>query len=84
MYSVIFSDEAKELLKRLKKKDNVFLERINKAIKEIAQNPEHYKPLRNIMKGKRRKHIGHFVLIFSFQNNIVCIESVAHHDNAYD
>lgn len=65
MHSVIFSDEAKELLKRLKKKDNVFLERINKAIKEIAQN------------------IGHFVLIFSFQNNIVCIESVAHHDNAY-
>jgi len=37
----------------------------------------------HILKGKRRKHVGHFVLVFSFENGIIRMENFAHHDDIY-
>ena len=82
-YPVYFSDEFKEIMKKLKKKNPEMVQRINKIVKEIRQNPEHYKPLRNILKGKRRKQIGHFVLTFSIRDDIIYVEAFGHHDKAY-
>ncbi|MBU3958215.1 MAG: type II toxin-antitoxin system mRNA interferase toxin, RelE/StbE family [Nanoarchaeota archaeon] len=82
-YPVEFSEHFDIVLKKLKKKDFSLALRLLEAIKEICKNPEHYKPLRNILKGKRRKHIGHFVLVFSFENGIVRMENFAHHDDVY-
>ncbi|MCG7847757.1 MAG: type II toxin-antitoxin system RelE/ParE family toxin [ANME-2 cluster archaeon] len=52
---------------------------------QVAENPSLGKPLRNVLKGKRRVHVGQFVLIYEIQNNnctIVFLE-IAHHDEAY-
>ncbi|MCZ7383977.1 MAG: type II toxin-antitoxin system RelE/ParE family toxin [Candidatus Methanoperedens sp.] len=47
------------------------------------ENPEHYKPLRNEMKGLKRAHIGHFVIIFMIRDSTVVFISFKHHDFAY-
>jgi len=43
------------------------------------------KPLRNVLKGKRRVHIGSFVLFYSIdtKNEIVTFLEFEHHDKAY-
>lgn len=83
MYPVEFSEHFDDIFRKLKKKDPTMATRLKDAILEISENPEHYKPLRNILKGKRRKHLGHFVLIFSFENGVIRMENFAHHDNSY-
>lgn len=82
-YPVEFSAHFDDVVRKLKKKDASLVLRLLEAIKEICKNPEHYKPLRNVLKGKRRKHIGHFVLVFSFESGVVRMENFAHHDDAY-
>ncbi|MCZ7381354.1 MAG: type II toxin-antitoxin system RelE/ParE family toxin [Candidatus Methanoperedens sp.] len=52
---------------------------------QIAKNPAIGKPLRNVLKGKRRVHLGTFVLIYEIyenENKVVFLE-IAHHDEAY-
>ena len=43
-YSIEFSDEFERSIKKLKKKDKVLFEQIQKKLLEIVNNPEHYKP----------------------------------------
>ena len=70
-------------MKKLKKKDKTSFEQIQKKLAEIVENPEHYKPLKNILAGFRRLHFGSFVLIYAIEGNIVRIISLDHHDRAY-
>jgi mRNA-degrading endonuclease RelE of RelBE toxin-antitoxin system len=70
-------------LKKLKKKDKVLFERLIKKLKEFKQNPENYKPLRNILKGKRRTQLGPFILIFEVKEDLIIIHYLKHHDKAY-
>lgn len=51
----------------------------------IAKNPEIGKPLRGRLKGKRRVHVGSFVLIYQIdeKNRRVTFLEFAHHDEAY-
>jgi len=74
------------------KEGNVSLEKsgicqtwvIHKII-EISKNPELGKPMRNVLKGKRRIQIGPFVLFYSIdkENEIVTFLEFEHHDDAY-
>ena len=82
-YSIEFSAEFEKSMKKLKKKDKTAFEQIQKKLAEIVENPEHYKPLKNILAGFRRLHFGSFVLIYTIENNIVRIISLDHHDKAY-
>jgi len=52
---------------------------------EIVANPFHYKPLRNVLKNKRRVKIGSFVLIFEIDetNKLIRFHSLKHHDYSY-
>ncbi|MCH8157188.1 MAG: type II toxin-antitoxin system RelE/ParE family toxin, partial [Nitrospinae bacterium] len=45
----------------------------------------HYKPLRNVLKNRRRTHIGSHVLIFEIreEEKTVLFHSLKHHDDAY-
>ena len=55
-------------------------------MREIKENPEHYKPLRHDMKGLRRVHImKSFVLIFRIDQttNKIIFEDFDHHDEVY-
>ncbi len=82
-YSIEFSDEFEKSIKKLKKKDKILFEHIQKKLIELAENPEHYKPLRNILAGYRRIHFGSFVLIFKIEDETIRIISLDHHDKAY-
>ncbi len=82
-YAVEFSDEFDKSIKKLKKKDKALFNQIRKKLLEIIKNPEHYKPLRNVLAGFRRIHFGSFILIYTIEGKIVRIISLDHHDKAY-
>ncbi len=82
-YSVEFSAEFDKSMKKLKKKDKSTFWQIQKKLVEIIENPEHYKPLKNVLAGYRRLHFGSFVLIYTIEGNIIRIISLDHHDKAY-
>ena len=79
--------ELERILKKLFKKDKSMYEQIMKKIEEVVDSydVEHYKNLRYNMKDSKRVHIGHFVLVFSYnkQLNFVSFEYFDHHDNIY-
>ena len=56
-----------------------------KKISGIVDNPQHYKPLRTALKGKRRAHVGSFVIIFAIdeENKEVVFLEFDHHDRVY-
>ena len=82
-YSIEFSNEFDRSIKKLKKKNKVMFEQIQKKLIEVVKNPEHYKPLGNILFGLRRIHFGSFVLTYKIEGNIVRIIALDHHDKAY-
>ncbi len=72
-------------LRKLKKKDRVQFEAVRKKVNQILGNPGVYKPLRNILKGRYRVHIGHFVLLFVIHEKEKVVEFIGygHHDKVY-
>jgi mRNA-degrading endonuclease RelE of RelBE toxin-antitoxin system len=72
----------KQLIK-LKKKDKALFERLTKKLKELKQNPEHYKPLRNELKGNRATHLDPFVIVFEVKGDVITVHYMKHHDKAY-
>ena len=76
----------KKLIK-LSKKDKNFYEAVMGKIQEITESAdiEHYKNLRYDMKSSKRVHIGHFVLVFSYDKSkdFLSFEDYDHHDNIY-
>ena len=84
MYNALYSDELNKKLEKLKKREKVRFEAALKKIKEIQQNPEHYKPLRHDLKNLRRVHIDKsFVLIFKIEDSIIKFLDLDHHDKIY-
>lgn len=82
-YRFQFTPFFEKQLKKMKQKDSVLFTRLTKKIKEIAENPEHYKPLSNVLKGCRRTHLDPFVIVFEVKDDLITIHYVKHHDNAY-
>ena len=83
MYHVEFSHEFERSMLKLKKKDKVLVGQIQKKLVEIVQNPEHFKPLRNVLAGYRRIRFESFVLIYKIESDVVRIISLDYHDHAY-
>lgn len=83
MYQTEFTREFLKIVKKLKAKDKALFKRLELKIEEILENPEHYKSLRNEMKGLKRAHVGHFVIIFMIKDSTVVFISFKHHDFAY-
>ncbi|HLP79651.1 MAG TPA: type II toxin-antitoxin system RelE/ParE family toxin [Acidobacteriota bacterium] len=84
MYAVVFRDSVSKILKKLYKRDRAIYFQIMSKVEEISLSPEHYKNLRYGMKDYKRVHIGHYVLLFSIEENTVIIEDFDHHDVIYD
>ena len=82
-YKIRFTPFFEKHLKKLKKKDKNLFDRLTKKLKEIRQNPEHYKPLRNVLKGNRRTHLDPFIIIFDVKEDLITLHYVKHHDKAY-
>lgn len=85
MYNLEIRENVNKTFKKLFKKDRISFEHINKKVKEITENPHHFKPLRAPLQNFRRVHIGNFVLIYSVNENkkIVILEKYKHHDKIY-
>jgi mRNA interferase RelE/StbE/toxin YoeB len=83
MNEAVFSDEFKKQLEKLKKKNAVLFERIQKKIKQILLEPNRFKHLRNMLKGEQRVHFGSFVLRFSVKENKVYFITFKHHNDVY-
>ena len=79
--------ELEKKLVKLSKKDKNRFEAVMKKIEEVVSSGdiEHYKNLRYDMKESKRVHIGHFVLVFSYDksDDFVSFEDYDHHDNIY-
>ena len=83
MYQAVFSDEFKKQLVKLKKKDKILYERIEKKVRDILLEPTHLKHLRNVLQGQQRVQLGSFVLRFSEEGDIIYFITLEHHDQAY-
>ena len=86
MYSLEVRESVDRIFFKLAKKNPKQMRIIDKKIKQILEDPHHFKPLRAPMQHLRRVHIDKsFVLTYSVdeQNEIVVIEDYDHHDNVY-
>ncbi|MBF0317620.1 MAG: type II toxin-antitoxin system RelE/ParE family toxin [Nitrospirae bacterium] len=84
MYKADVSEKFLKDLKRIKAKFDL-QKRLEEKIEKILENTCHYKPLRNVLKSKRRAHIGSYVLIFEIrqEEHAVVFHSFQHHNEAY-
>ena len=86
MYVDHYSEEITRKLSKLKKKNRKYYLIVLKKIDQILANPEHkYKDLHYNMKGIKRVHIGHFVLVFVINHirKTISFEDFNHHDIIY-
>lgn len=87
MHEFEIKPDLYKILVKLSKKDKKSYEIVMKKINEVVTSDEieHYKNLRYNMKDSKRVHIGHFVLVFSFDKskNFVSFEDYDHHDKIY-
>ena len=82
-YSLDISAEADKKFKKLESKNKKQLDIIDKKVRQILQNPYHFKLLRGDMHGSRRVHIDKsFVLVYEIdeKNKIVRVLDYDHHD----
>ena len=56
-------------LNRLKKLDKSYIDKIEKLIVKIINNPEIGKPMRNVRKGTREVYVSPFRLSYAYDKN---------------
>jgi addiction module RelE/StbE family toxin len=85
-YTIIASPEVQKALKKLWKRDPVRYLELEKKLLFLSDYPEIGKPLKNILKGKRRIHIGSYVLLYKIEqsNHTIVLISFDHHDDVYE
>ena len=84
-YSQDIDEELVSKLKKLAKRDKALYTSVQKKMVQVADNPYIGKLLHGKLKGKRRVHIGHFVLIYGIDDKErgVIFLDFTHHDEAY-
>lgn len=85
-YKFEIKPKLEKKLKKVEKKDPVMFKAARDKIKEIIENPQHYKPLRYDLKGLRRVHLEKsFVLVFEIdeEEKMVRFLDLEHHDEIY-
>jgi Cytotoxic translational repressor of toxin-antitoxin stability system len=84
-YIIQLEHQLEQNLVKLKKKDKTLYTRVINKIIELSLNPYAGKPLRSVLKGKWRVHIGPFVLIYRINegHKAVTFLEFEHHDSAY-
>jgi len=86
MYKLKIKPTADRAFKKLAKKDKEQLRRVDNKIKQILEEPYHFKPLRKPLDGFRRAHVGSFVIVYEIheETKIVEIWDYEHHDHVYE
>jgi mRNA-degrading endonuclease RelE of RelBE toxin-antitoxin system len=87
MRKCLLSEHLQDKLRKLSKKDKALYEQVIKKIEEVlsCESIDHYKNLKHDLSDSKRVHIGHFVLIFRFEesSSTLFFDELEHHDNAY-
>jgi len=86
MYTYEIIPSLQKTLNKLSKKDKKTYELVMNKIKEILENPQHYKSLKYDLAGEKRVHImKNFVLKFEVDESIKIVTFIffGHHDEAY-
>jgi len=85
MYSLAVKEGLDRTFARMAKKDRKRLDAVAKKVAEILENPYRFKPLRGPMQGKRRVHVGPFVLVYEINEGrkVVILLDFEHHDTVY-
>lgn len=85
-YELKIKSHLNKIFAKIGKKDPEQLRAIKNKIKQILEDPYHFKPLSAKMKNKWRVHIyKSFVLVYAIYENEKIIELLDydHHDNIY-
>ena len=84
-FKIDISKKLIKVLKKLKKKSPKDYKKLWNKMKQIAQNPKAYKPLKGTLKEIYRVHLGHFVLLFTIFDREKVVEFIEydHHDKIY-
>ncbi len=86
MYTDEYSETIVKKLRKIKRKDSMLYDSIEKKMDYILQNPDHsFKLLHHNMKGVMRIHINPFVLVFTINHTTktISFEDFDHHDKIY-
>jgi len=85
MYKIEVRKSIEKLFFKLAKKEPATFSYISKKIKQIQENPYHFKPLRKPLQNFWRVHIGNYVLVYSIneKEKEVIIEKYAPHNKVY-
>lgn len=86
MYTPEIKPSCRKSINKACKKNPVLKEALETKMREIVNNPPHYKPLKYELKGERRVHImKSFVLKFEIDENKKAVRFLVfeHHDRAY-
>lgn len=86
-YELEIKPSCKDSIIKSCKKNFVLKKAIENKIKQIIENPLHFKPLRNSLAGERRVHImKSFVLRYEVDenSNVITLLFFGHHDEAYE
>lgn len=83
-YTLALEPEVERIFKSLKRKNPDIFREIEAGIMKILRNPELGKPLRNILRNRRRTHIaGSFVLLYEIIGAEVRLLDFDHHNKIY-
>lgn len=85
-YSLEVVPSCEEQIKKRTAKNKPEKEALEKKVKQILENPHHFKPLGKILKGTRQVRImSSFVLTYEIieETNTVKLLKYCHHDEAY-
>ncbi len=80
-YSLSYSKDAE---KELAKLDKAVQTQILKKIAHLEENPELGEPLSNVLRNKRRLHVGKWRVVYSTEGKTVLIAKIAHRKDVYD
>lgn len=83
-YTLALEPEVERILKSLKKKNPDIFRDTESGIIKILRNPELGKPMRNVLRNRRRIHIaGSFVLLYEILGAEIRLLDFDHHDKIY-
>ena len=80
---IAYASKFEKIIVRLKKEDRKIFGQVCSEIDKIIRVPETGKPLRYSLKNRRRVHLGSFVLVYEFHNDVLRFLDFDHHDNIY-
>lgn len=85
MHSVEAEASCDEAIRKKCRKNKPLQDALASKITQMRTNPYMFKPLRAPLEGKRRVHVGPFVLVYKIfeERKAVRLLDFSHHDEAY-